>query len=124
MTLRTGTFIEDILPANQSVVSSALPVNNITPVIQKGRAYYNSAVGVNENGQIPSHCNEMTFVNQGASVVFINQVFALYPGTPGSIQGDSITFDGKPGETDVTIYEITFSGAGPNNCVVFRKNYQ
>lgn len=120
--LKTGFFTEDVIPQNAPALN--VPNSQTIPVLQKGRAYYNSAVGISRAGQVPSNCNEMTFVNQGASTVVINQVFRLYPGTPGSVQGDSITFDGKPGEIDVTIYEISFEGGGANNCVVFRKNYQ
>lgn len=119
--IKHGQFIEDVV---SPAASQNNAISQAASVKINGRYYYNSIVGITSTDQVPSGCNEMTFLNAGASTVWINGVLPLYPGTVGSILGDSVTFDGKDGETDATIYQITFTGAGINNCIVFRKNYQ
>ncbi len=63
-----------------------------------------------------ANCNAITFLNNGASTVLINN-FPLLPGI-------GIAFEGNQWEINKTHYRITFTGTGVNSCWIFRKTYQ
>lgn len=116
-----GTFFEGVLQMQNGQTGQI----TMSPKVEiEGRTYYNSITAINDQQQISADLNEITFLNNGSNIIVINNVLSLYPGTPGSVLGDSISFDGKEGEKDSTLYEISFSGAGVSNCIVIRKNYQ
>ena len=68
------------------------------------------------NGQVRSDCSDITFYNVGTTTVTLNSALPLAP-------GQSITFNANAGEIDRTIYTYSFSGAGTNSLVIFRKIY-
>lgn len=57
------------------------------------------------------YCNGFTAVNTGDELVTVNG-FPLYPGTPGTIIGDSISFGGNAGEIYFGTIDIVFAGGG------------
>lgn len=66
-----------------------------------------------QNFNIISNCNNITFINSGAIAVQINQ-FTL-------VAGASLSIGGNANEIDTTVYNISFSGATNGNVVVIRK---
>lgn len=78
--------------------------------------YNNTILSYTLAADIKSHCNEITFINAGASTLILNNSFPILP-------TQSISFDGKKGEMDITPYNVSFTGAGDNLCVVIRKYY-
>lgn len=69
-----------------------------------------------ENGQVRSDCSDITFYNTGTTVITLNNALPLQP-------GQSITFNANNNEIDRTIYTYSFSGAGTNSIIIFRKIY-
>lgn len=65
---------------------------------------------------VEANCAEIFFLNQGTARVFLNKVVTLEP-------TQSISFDGKTGEMDITRYQLTFGVSGTKECVVIRKLY-
>jgi hypothetical protein len=60
-------------------------------------------------------CNSISFTNTGDETVTINGVKVLYPGTVGSILGDSFTIGGNYGEIlSEKRISISFAGGGAN----------
>lgn len=66
-----------------------------------------------QNYNIVSNCNNITFINTGAIAVQINQ-FTL-------VAGASLSIGGNANEIDTTIYTVSFSGATNGNLTVIRK---
>ena len=69
-----------------------------------------------QNQAVRSDCADITFFNQGTAPVLLNSAITLP-------QGSSIVFSANNGEIDRTLYNISFSGAGTQRLVVFRKIY-
>lgn len=84
-----------------------------TPAIYK----YNNTIALYIDQQfVESFCNEILFINTGTANVLINSIFTLQP-------MQSISFDGRAFEQDVTRYYLSFSGDGTPACTVIRKFY-
>ena len=66
-----------------------------------------------QNYNLISNCNNITFINTGAISVQINQ-FIL-------VAGASLSIGGNANEIDTTVYNISFSGATNGNLIVIRK---
>ena len=78
---------------------------------------YNIEIGeYQQNTNIISNTNNITFINTGAISVQIN-TFTL-------VAGASLSIGGNENEVDKTIYNINFQGATNGNLVVIRKIYQ
>jgi hypothetical protein len=85
--------------------------------------YNNNIVVYNQPDRVNSFCAEITFYNQGNTILILNNGLQLLPTM-------SAEFDGKQGEEDTSVYIINFdssnvvSPAVPfNQCVVLRKYY-
>jgi ATP-dependent Lon protease len=69
------------------------------------------------------YCNGFIVTNTGGCIVTVNG-HVLYPGTPGTINGDSFTYGGNLGEVYTGNIKITFEVAGANpQCTVNQKFY-
>lgn len=64
----------------------------------------------------PKNCNTIQFVNNGTSNVIINQSATIIPGA-------SLNIEGNENEIVITPFNISFSGAGTNNCLVIVKTF-
>lgn len=58
----------------------------ITPFVKTGKF------------ELDRRVNTVTIVNQGATIITVNQVLFIYPGTPGVNSGESFTFAGLRNE--------------------------
>lgn len=67
----------------------------------------------NTNFKIVGNCNAITFVNNGGSIVYVNNY-------PLAASGGTVTIAGNAGEVDVTPYNVTI-GASSGNVWVIRK---
>lgn len=56
---------------------------------------------------VEDQCNGVTFINQGSIPARINGVI-LYPGTPGTNSGESLTFGGNTGEIFSGRIDVSF----------------
>ena len=65
------------------------------------------------SGRVPTYktTNGITITNTGDNIVTVENI-VLYPGTPGSIQGDSISIGGNEGEI-LDKKQLTVSFASP-----------
>jgi hypothetical protein len=66
-----------------------------------------------QNFNLISNCNNITFINTGAVTVQVNQ-FTL-------VAGASLSIGGNENEIDATVYNVSFSGATNGNLTVIRK---
>lgn len=66
-----------------------------------------------QNYSIASNCNNITFINNGASTIQINN-FNL-------IAGATLQIGGNADELDTTIYQLNFTGATNGNVTVIKK---
>ena len=66
-----------------------------------------------QNFNLISNCNNITFINVGTIDVQINQ-FIL-------VAGASLQIGGNENEIDTTVYNASFSGATNGNLIVIRK---
>jgi hypothetical protein len=82
------------------------------PVIKYYNNFYNVTV---QNTRLQANCAEVAIVNIGTATVTINGALPL-------LTGESISFDGKKGEMDTTVYTFLF-GSGVMNAVFIRKYY-
>jgi hypothetical protein len=85
----------------------ALPAN--------GREYTVEFESYTGDDTIVSNCNEILILNRGEKTATVN-------GVPMS-RGTQLSVSGNAGETDVTEYELTFSGSGSADVLVIRKKY-
>lgn len=79
----------------------------------------------NASGKISvvRNCNGITVTNLGDEAVTVDDRI-LYPGTPGSILGDSYTIGGNGGEIyNKRILNIYFAGGGVNPKVEVTQKY-
>lgn len=67
----------------------------------------------NESGFVKrvQNCNGFIAVNTGDEIVTVNDRI-LYPGVPGTNNGDSVTIGGNVGEIFLGNIKITFAGGG------------
>lgn len=68
------------------------------------------------------NCNGFKATNTGAVIVRVNDEI-LYPGTPGTVIGDSITFGGNLGEVYKGIIKITFDAGAGAEVTINQKQY-
>jgi hypothetical protein len=73
------------------------------------------------NYQPVPNCNGFFVVNTGDAIATVNG-HILYPGTPGTINGDSVTFGGNIGEI-LTGSISVFFGAGANPKIVIDQKF-
>jgi hypothetical protein len=66
-----------------------------------------------QNYSIGSNCNNITFINNGASTIQINN-FNL-------VAGASLQIGGNADELDTTVYQLNFQGATNGNVSVIKK---
>jgi hypothetical protein len=66
-----------------------------------------------QNYNVISQCNNITFINNGAINVQINQ-FTLVPNA-------SLSIGGNENEIDITVYNVSFQGATNGNLIVIKK---
>jgi hypothetical protein len=66
-----------------------------------------------QNYNVISQCNNITFINNGTINVQINQ-FTLVPNA-------SLSIGGNENEIDTTIYNVSFQGATNGNLIVIKK---
>jgi len=66
-----------------------------------------------QNYNVISQCNNITFINNGTINVQINQ-FTLVPNA-------SLSIGGNENEIDSTIYNVSFQGATNGNLIVIKK---
>lgn len=66
-------------------------------------------------------CNGYEVINTGTTTCFVNGR-PLYAGTPGTNNGDSITFGGNRGEVFYGRIDISFN-TGAGECLVTQKIY-
>ena len=78
--------------------------------------YEYSFVPINKANSFKPICNDVTFVNQGATIMWINGTLRILP-------NQSYTFPGYPGEICTHTFDISFTGAGNSNAVMVTKNY-
>lgn len=72
---------------------------------------------------VEKFCNGFTVTNVGDDNVTVNDQI-LYPGTIGSILGDSRTYGGNRGEIYVGRIKVSFAGVGANpNVEIVQKVY-
>ena len=57
--------------------------------------------------EVVDKCNGFTVTNTGDTIVLVNDTI-LYPGTPGTFLGDSISFGGNRGEIYVGKIKVSF----------------
>lgn len=69
-----------------------------------------------------ANCNGFTVVNVGDDIVTVNGR-VLYPGTPGSLNGDSFTIGGNLGEIFTGDINISFGGVGANPSVSVEQKF-
>lgn len=91
-------------------------VTQIYHWLTKTTTYNNTILAYTIAADIRAHCNEIAFINAGTSTLILNNNFPILP-------TQSISFDGKKNEMDVTPYNVSFTGAGDNLCIVIRKYY-
>lgn len=68
------------------------------------------------------NCNGFTAVNTGDDLVTVNG-FPLYPGTPGTNIGDSVSFGGNAGELYYGTIDIVFAQVGATPQVTISQKY-
>ena len=68
------------------------------------------------NGSVKSNCADITFINQGTSIVTVNNAISL-------LSGQSVSITANTGELDTTTYNFYFDTSGTNTLVVVRKIY-
>jgi hypothetical protein len=66
-----------------------------------------------QNFSIGSNCNNITFINNGASTIQINS-FNL-------VAGASLSIGGNENEIDTTVYQLNFNGNTNGNVAVIKK---
>jgi hypothetical protein len=66
-----------------------------------------------QNYNVIAQCNNITFINNGAINVQINQ-FTLVPNA-------SLSIGGNENEIDITVYNVSFQGATNGNLIVIKK---
>jgi len=66
-----------------------------------------------QNYNVVSQCNNITFINTGSINVQINQ-FTLVPNA-------SLAIGGNENEIDTTIYNVSFQGATNGNLIIIKK---
>lgn len=66
-----------------------------------------------QNYSIASNCNNITFINNGASTIQVNN-FNL-------VAGASLSIGGNADEVDTTVYQLNFNGATNGNVSVIKK---
>lgn len=71
---------------------------------------------LNSQQEVRSDCADITFFNNGTSIITLNNAVTLPAGS-------SISFTANKGEIDRTIYRISFSNTGNKFCTIFRKKY-
>lgn len=82
--------------------------------MKKDFVKYNIAVNtVYTSGvkEVVKWCNSLTFTNTGDEIVRVNDMI-LYPGTPGTILGDSRSVGGNEGEIYCGNIRVQFAGGG------------
>ena len=81
----------------------------------------------NKNGSITiePRCNSITLINYGSSTVVINGVLTLYPGTPGTNSGESISYGGNRAELFKGNIDVAFSSTvlANNRLLIIQKVY-
>lgn len=95
-------------------LKSIMVVYNILPITLK-----QNKTGVSIN----SNCNSITIINYGTTIITVNGVITLYPGTPGTNSGESISLGGNIGEVYKGRLDIAFSALAGNNCLILQKIY-
>lgn len=78
--------------------------------------YKTDFLTITQNQDVRSDCADITFFNQGAATVILNNTLSI-PAL------SSISFTANAGEIDRTIYNVRFQGSGIANLIVFRKIY-
>lgn len=68
------------------------------------------------------NCNGFIATNIGTCIVTIND-HVLYPGVPGTSNGDSITVGGNRGEVLLGNIKIVFTGGGTRRVTIDQKYY-
>ncbi len=68
------------------------------------------------------NCNGYLAVNTGTTIVRVND-HVLYPGVPGTSNGDSLPAGGNLGEIFVGTIKIAFTGVGTNEVTIDQKFY-
>jgi len=66
-----------------------------------------------QNYNVISQCNNITFINTGSINVQINQ-FTLVPNS-------SLAIGGNENEIDTTVYNVSFQGATNGNLIIIKK---
>jgi hypothetical protein len=66
-----------------------------------------------QNTSLASNCNNITFINNGAATIQINN-FNL-------IAGSSLAIGGNENELDTTVYQLNFNGNTNGNVAVIKK---
>lgn len=66
-----------------------------------------------QNYSVASNCNNITFINNGASTIQINN-FNL-------VAGATLQIGGNESEIDTTVYQLNFQGATNGNVSVIKK---
>jgi hypothetical protein len=69
-----------------------------------------------------TNCNGFTIINTGAVIARINGQI-LYPGTPGTSNGDSITIGGNAGEIFLGNVQVIFDAGAGAEVMVTQKYY-
>ncbi len=69
-----------------------------------------------QNTSLQSNCNNITFINNGATTIQINN-FNI-------VAGGQLQIGGNENEIDTTTYQINFQGATNGNVAVIKKIFQ
>lgn len=69
-----------------------------------------------QNTSLQSNCNNITFINNGATTIQINN-FNI-------VAGGQLQIGGNADEIDTTTYQINFQGATNGNVAVIKKIFQ
>lgn len=82
------------------------------------------AVPFNQGGFIKKEDNLNGFIvtNTGDEIAYINDR-VLYPGVPGTSNGDSVTIGGNYGEIYFGIIKLAFAGGGVNPQVTIEQKF-
>lgn len=97
---------------------------NETDLMKEQILYYNilaNFIRQNKKFTVDGYCNQWEVINTGTTQVNVNGR-PLYPGTPGTINGDSVSYGGNRGEIYIGRIDITFPN-GPGECLVTQKIY-
>jgi hypothetical protein len=71
--------------------------------------------------EVDSRCNSLIFINTGTTIATVNGI-TLYPGVPGTSNGESLSIPGNKGEKFFGRIDVNFP-SGPGSVTIIQKSY-